>query len=53
MHDKMNGEGEYHGPDGRVYIGQWMNGKCHGLGYMKLADGTEKSGTWENNGFIG
>lgn len=32
--------------DGRRYIGQWVNGKIHGVGTMYYADGQQVFGMW-------
>jgi len=38
--------------DGSLYRGEWVNGVQHGKGEMRFADGTVKSGLFENNVFI-
>ncbi|HIC60689.1 MAG TPA: 2-isopropylmalate synthase, partial [Rhodospirillales bacterium] len=35
--------------NGNKYLGEWKNGKYHGLGTFTVADGTVKEGIWENN----
>ena len=34
--------------DGRVYEGEWLDGKQHGRGTFIKIDGTRKVGIWEN-----
>lgn len=38
--------------DGSCYKGDWVNGVQHGRGSMSFADGTIKTGLFENNVFI-
>ena len=35
-------------PDGRIYQGQWQNGKQHGEGIYTKPDGTSRKGEWNN-----
>lgn len=35
--------------DGRRYIGQWVNGRVHGVGTMYYPDGSVVRGFWYNN----
>ena len=35
--------------DGRRYIGQWVNGRVHGVGTMYYPDGSVIRGFWYNN----
>ena len=44
--DKKHGYGVYLWADGRVYEGNWHNGKQHGQGKYVLQDGTCKIGEW-------
>ena len=30
-----------------VYVGQWLDGKKHGQGYIKWHDGSSYTGKWE------
>jgi hypothetical protein len=46
--DKKHGYGIYHWADGRIYDGQWFNGKQHGRGKYILQDGHVKIGEWVN-----
>lgn len=39
MNDKKEGYGEYHWNDGRVYKGQWKDGKQEGEGTLIDKDG--------------
>jgi len=34
--------------EGRMYKGNWMNGKQHGIGYFTSAYGAEKKGEWKD-----
>jgi len=34
--------------NGRLYSGNWKNGKQHGLGIAKNSEGTVKRGLWED-----
>merc|ERR1711964_32597 len=43
----------YKYPDGRFYVGHWLNGFPDGLGKMTYLDGTLKFGQWKENNFIG
>lgn len=46
--DKKHGYGVYRWADGRVYEGNWYNGKQHGTGKYILQEGTIKIGEWVN-----
>jgi len=46
--DKKHGFGIYRWADGRVYEGNWFNGKQHGTGKYVLQDTTVKIGEWVN-----
>lgn len=35
-------------PDGRVYEGQWKEGKQHGIGKFTDRDGVTTEGIWDN-----
>lgn len=48
--DKKHGEGDYKWADGRIYRGNWYNGKQQGEGYMIFPNKTVKKGKW-NEGF--
>jgi hypothetical protein len=40
----------YRYADGRVYDGEWKDGKMHGQGVMRLADGTiAHDGQWKDD----
>ncbi|MFO7743594.1 MAG: hypothetical protein R6X31_14925 [Anaerolineae bacterium] len=39
--------------DGEEYDGEWKNGKPHGKGIMKHADGQIRRGTWHNGNYKG
>lgn len=41
----MNGKMYY--ADGSIFTGRWLNGKRHGYGYLRTADGVEKGNVWE------
>lgn len=47
------GEGTYRDLAGNVYTGEWKDGKQHGAGKMKYADGTIKEGVWEKGIYKG
>ena len=49
----MQGKGEYHWNDGRVYKGQWENEKRNGHGTLTYPDGTKKTGEWKDGKFLG
>lgn len=38
--------------DGRIYKGNWKNGKQFGFGVLVLGDGEEIKGQWENGQLI-
>ena len=40
----MNGKGETHWKDSRVYIGDYVNDKKHGYGVFTWADGRQYKG---------
>lgn len=35
-------------PDGRKYVGSWLNGKQHGEGTFWFQNGEKKRGKWED-----
>ena len=35
-------------PDGRLYKGQWANGKQNGVGLYTKPDGSTRKGEWNN-----
>lgn len=39
----------YQFPNEAIYVGQWKNGKRHGLGKQYYKDGSYYFGYWENN----
>ncbi len=43
-----NGKGIYHYSEG-LYNGEWQDNKKHGDGTLKLNDGTEFKGRFEND----
>jgi hypothetical protein len=47
-----NGKGTYVWRDGDKYVGQVRNGKAHGQGVMIYANGTTRSGLWQNNRLV-
>jgi len=49
MDDKRNGRGRQEFPDGRVYDGEWKDGKFHGYGKMIWPDGFVYQGEWKDN----
>ena len=46
MEDKKDGEGEFYWQDGKVYKGQWKDGKQHGYGVIIDKDGKEIKAEW-------
>ena len=46
-----HGQGRYVYQDGRVYEGQWKNGKRHGQGTLTFPDGRVRKGIWKNGQF--
>jgi hypothetical protein len=42
----MEGKGEYEWPDGRKYVGTYMNDKKEGFGMFKWVDGRVYEGNW-------
>jgi hypothetical protein len=44
-----HGEGEYTGPDGRKYKGQWVKDKMHGEGEHTWPDGGKYKGQFVND----
>lgn len=49
----MHGYGEYSYWDGKVYRGQFENGKKHGIGELILVDGRKYAGRWNKGKFDG
>ena len=45
----MHGQGEYTQPDGRRYVGEFVNDKKEGEGMMQWPDGRVYIGAWRNN----
>jgi hypothetical protein len=45
----MHGEGKYTFPDGKVYDGNWKDGKRHGEGKLIYADGAVYEGQFKDN----
>lgn len=39
----------YNTSTGQVYVGDWFNGKRHGIGYYNFADGNKYIGYWSND----
>lgn len=48
----INGPGVYTWPNGDRFEGEWVNDESIGLGTMYYADGTQKTGTLESDGFV-
>lgn len=44
---KLNGFNSFRWADGRVYDGQWLQGKQHGEGYYTNRDRLRRRGYWE------
>jgi hypothetical protein len=51
--DCKNGNGQMRYPDGRVYVGWFLNGKPHFTGEMKYPDGKVYRGQFLNGQFHG
>merc|ERR1712048_1047120 len=51
--DVRHGEGTLIWPDGRMYCGQWGNGKQDGSGAMVDAQGVRQPGSWSMGNPIG
>ena len=51
--DCSKGYGTYTWPSGEKYAGEWSYGNRHGKGVHTYADGTTKTGVWENNAYFG
>lgn len=51
--DCYDGVGTYRDLAGNYYKGSWKDGKQHGNGYMRFADGTVKEGVWEKGNYRG
>jgi hypothetical protein len=51
--DLPDGEGAMTWSDGRKYIGEFRDGKMHGLGKMTYADGKVEEGVWKQDQFTG
>jgi hypothetical protein len=50
--DVKHGSGKYQWPDGRVYDGEWSNGKRNGRGvYVK--NGERREGIWKEDRYEG
>ena len=44
----MHGKGVFHWPDGKLYTGEYANGKKEGSGIMIFPDGRSYKGEWRN-----
>jgi hypothetical protein len=44
----MNGRGTFKWPDNRVYEGEYLNDKKHGIGTFSWPDGRKYKGSWLN-----
>ena len=44
----MHGEGEFSWPDGRKYVGEYVDDKKHGNGVFEWPDGKKYDGLWVN-----
>ena len=47
-----NGLGTYAYPDGRIYVGEFKNGKRNGEGTLTRPEGKVESGLWENSKLV-
>ena len=48
MDDKKEGHGVFIWPDGRKYVGNWMNGHQDGIAHFTSANGHTRQGCWKN-----
>jgi hypothetical protein len=46
--DKCNGEGELHYPDGKIYAGQWNQGKKNGAAVYSWPNGAKYFVTYKD-----
>jgi len=44
----MWGKGEFIWPDGRKYVGEYVNDKKEGFGILELSNGRKYEGNWYN-----
>ena len=44
----MDGEGEFYWPDGKVYIGHYLQDEKSGFGEMRWPNGQIYKGLWKN-----
>jgi|SRR5271157_5104214 len=47
--DCLNGTGTFHFSNGKIYEGQWKDGKREGQGTFSLPNGTKYIGQWKND----
>ena len=47
MNDKRSGYGKFKWKDGGTYEGGWLDGRQHGQGTVRKADGTIMKGLWD------
>ena len=47
-----NGLGTYAYPDGRIYVGEFKDGKRNGEGTLTRPEGKVESGHWENSKLV-
>lgn len=45
----MVGKGTLKWPDGRIYIGDWLNNQMHGVGEFLFSDGRIYTGAYVND----
>ena len=38
---------------GELHVGEYKNGKMHGLGTLTFSDGRKNSGQWKNGEYVG
>jgi hypothetical protein len=51
--DLPDGNGSIKYPDGRMYVGQFHDGKMNGTGKMTYPDGKVEDGLWKDGKFVG
>merc|ERR1719221_918513 len=52
-HDQKDGFGIFTWSDGRLYEGYWANGRQHGLGRLRDANGRHRLAEWDRGERLG
>lgn len=50
--DKKHGKGDYRWADGRIYSGEWLEGKQHGIGFMLYPNNKVKKAKYDQGNKI-